>query len=147
MRSLWQPETRASVLRRIEQLTPDHRAQWGRFTAPLVLAHLSDSLRMAFGDLPTRSKRLPLRHPPLKQFVIYWLPVPKGVPTAAELIARAPGAWDTEMAECRALIERFGREAPERAWPDHPAFGTMTARRWGVITFKHMDHHLRQFGV
>ncbi|MBC7895121.1 MAG: DUF1569 domain-containing protein [Cytophagaceae bacterium] len=147
MKSFWQPQTRAAVLGRLEVLTPEHRAQWGRFTAPLVVAHLSDALRMAFGDLATRSKRLPVRHPPLKQIVIYWLPMPKGLPTAAELISRAPAAWEAEMHDCRTLIERFGRESPGRAWPDHPAFGTMTARQWGVITYRHTDHHLSQFGV
>jgi hypothetical protein len=119
----------------------------GRFTAAKVVAHLSDALRMAFGDLPTMSKNLPLRHPPLKQIAIYWLPMPKGLPTATELISRAPGAWEREMGDCRALVKRFGHESPTRAWPDHPAFGTMTARQWGVIAYRQMDHHLRQFGV
>ncbi len=34
-----------------------------------------------------------------------------------------------------------------RLTPEHPAFGTMTARRWGAIGYRHTDHHLRQFGV
>lgn len=147
MKSLWQPDARTEILGRLGRLTPDHRPAWGRFTAPLMLAHLSDALRMAFGDLPTRSKRLPIRHPPFKQLLIYWLPMPKGLPTSAELISRAPDAWDSEMASCRSLVERFGHESPDRAWPEHPAFGTMTSRRWGVIGYRHIDHHLRQFGV
>lgn len=147
MRSLWQPDARVEILERLARLTPDQRPAWGRFTAPLMVAHLSDALRMAFGDLPTRSKRLPVRHPPLKQLMIYWLPMPKGLPTAAELVARTPDAWESEMASCRSLVERFGRESPERAWPEHPAFGTMSARQWGVIAYRHADHHLRQFRV
>ena len=147
MKSLWQPDARTEILTRLTRLTPEHRANWGRFTAPLMVAHLSDSLRMAFGDLPTRTKRLPIRHPPFKQLFIYWLPFPKGAPTARELIARTPDAWDAEMVSCRELVERFARESPERAWPEHPAFGTMTSRRWGVIAYRHTDHHLRQFGV
>jgi hypothetical protein len=147
VKSLWQPQARAEILGRLDRLTPDHHALWGRFTAPLMLAHLTDALRMAFGDLPTRSKRLPLRHPPLKQLVIYWLPFPKGAPTAKELISRQPDAWDVEMAACRALVQRFEQESTLRAWPDHPAFGTMSARQWGVIGYRHTAHHLRQFGV
>ena len=147
MRSLWQAGTRAEVVARVTRLTPEHRAQWGRFTAPQMLAHITDSLRMAFGDLQTQSKRLPLRHPPLKQLAIYWMPMPKGLPTATELIARMPGEWEGEMQDFCALVERFSREAPERAWPEHPAFGTMNARRWGTLGYRHTDHHLRQFGV
>ena len=147
MKSLWQLEARAAILSRLARLTPDHRAAWGKFTAPLMVAHLSDGLRMAFGDLPTRSRGLPIRHPPLKQLFIYWIPIPKGLPTAKELIARAPESWETEMESCRSLVDRFGRESPQRQWPDHPAFGTMNSRRWGVIVYRHIDHHLRQFGV
>ena len=31
--------------------------------------------------------------------------------------------------------------------PAHPLFGPMTWREWGVATYKHTDHHLRQFGA
>jgi hypothetical protein len=147
VKSLWQEPARREVLDRLTRLTPTQRPAWGRFTAPEMVAHLADALRMALGDLPTASKRLPLRHPPLKQFVIYWMPFPKGAPTARELVARRPGEWDAELAACRDLVERFGRETPARAWPDHPAFGRMSARQWGVIAYRHLDHHLRQFGV
>ena len=147
MKSLWQEPVRQEVLDRLTRLSPAHRPAWGRFTAPQMVAHVADALRMAFGDLPTASKRLPLRHPPLKQFVICWMPFPKSAPTARELVSRPPGEWDAELAACRALVERFGREAPGRAWPAHPAFGRMSARQWGVVAYRHLDHHLRQFGV
>jgi len=147
VKSLWQEPVRREVLERLTRLTPAHRPSWGRFTAPQAVAHLADALRMAFGDLPTAPKRLPFRHPPLKQFAIYWMPFPKGAPTARELVARPPGEWRAELAACRDLVERFGRETRARAWPDHPAFGRMSARSWGVVAYRHVDHHLRQFGV
>jgi len=147
MKSLWQPPARQELLDRLGRLDATQPAAWGRFTAPQMLAHLSNSMRMAFGDLPTASKRLPLRYPPLKQIVIYWLPFPRSAPTARELIDRTPDEWSAELATCCSLIERFGRERPEREWPEHPAFGPLTARQWGVLGYKHTDHHLRQFGV
>jgi len=30
-------------------------------------------------------------------------------------------------------------------WPEHPAFGALSRRAWGVLIYRHMDHHLRQF--
>ncbi|MEJ7809336.1 MAG: DUF1569 domain-containing protein [Gemmatimonadaceae bacterium] len=147
MKSLWQDAARQEILDRLGRLRATQAPAWGRFTAPQMVAHMSNSMRMTFGDLPTASKRLPLRFTPLKQIVIYWLPWPKGAPTAPELIARAPDDWVAELAACRSLVERFGHESPERAWPEHPAFGCITPRQWGVLGYRHFDHHLRQFGV
>jgi hypothetical protein len=148
MRSFWQQDTRDATLARLARLTPDARPAWGRMNAPQMVAHVADALRMAFGDLPTRPKRIPLlRTFPLKHLVIYLLPFPKGAPTAKELVSRAPGDWASEGRDCRALVERFATERRDRTWPWHPAFGAMSAEQWGIIAYRHTDHHLRQFGV
>ncbi|HJR41244.1 MAG TPA: DUF1569 domain-containing protein [Gemmatimonadaceae bacterium] len=148
MRSLWQEPARRELLTRLEKLTPTTRGAWGRMTAPEMICHINESIRMCFGDIETKAKRVPWRHPPLKQLVMYWLPWPKGVPTAPELLARVPTSWDTDVAECRALIERFGTETRKRdVWPRHPAFGSMTAEQWGRLTYRHMDHHWTQFNI
>jgi hypothetical protein len=114
-------------------------------TAPQMVAHINESLRMCFGDLRAKDKRLFFRHPPLKQLIMYWLPWPKGAPTAPELLARAPAEWEADIAECRALIDRFARERRDREWPRHPAFGSMTATQWGRLAYRHLDHHWKQF--
>jgi len=75
------------------------------------------------------------------------MPFPKGAPTSPELSARPPGDWDREVVALRALVEQFGRRDPNGRWPDHPAFGRLTGRAWGVLVYRHSDHHLRQFGV
>lgn len=147
MKSLWQEGTRSEVLERLGRLTPSRQPSWGRMSATRMVAHLNESLRMALGDLPTKSKRLPFRHPPLKQLIVYWMPFPKSAPTAPELLAREPAAWSAEVESCRDLVERFAVEPRGREWPEHPAFGRLSAHQWGVITYRHMDHHLRQFQV
>lgn len=147
MKTLWKQSDRDEIVQRIARLAPDARPTWGRMTAPQMLAHMTDALRMALGDLPTRSKRLPLRYAPLKQLIVYLVPFPKNAPTARELVSRVPEAWEAERDACCALIERFGAESPSRAWPEHPAFGSLSARAWGVLGYKHFDHHLRQFGA
>ena len=53
-----------------------------------MLAHLNDSYRMATGELAVKGKWLPFRYAPLRQLVVYAMPIPKGAPTAPELIAR-----------------------------------------------------------
>jgi hypothetical protein len=148
MSSLADPAVRASITARIDTLTPDTVPRWGSMTAPQMLAHCADALRMAYGDLTVAPKRVPLvRLAPVKWLLIYGIPFPKGAPTAKELRSRVPLHWGDERETLRTLVARFGEEASRRSWPEHPLFGPLDGRYWGQLAWKHLDHHLRQFGV
>jgi hypothetical protein len=147
MQTIWNADSRRELQERLARLTPDAKRKWGSMTAPQAVAHLTDAARLALGELPCKPANLPIRYPPLKQLIIYWLPFPKGAPTAPELLGRAPASWSAEVAELSAMLDRVGREPADRVWPDHPAFGRLTRRAWGVLVYRHTDHHLRQFGV
>jgi hypothetical protein len=116
-------------------------------SAPQMLAHLTDWFAMAKGELVIPAWNHLASRPPLKQIVIYMLPIPRGVPTAKELIAREPAEWESEKAELQRQLQLFGQLDPGSLCPTHPVFGAMTARDWGVLGYRHTDHHLRQFGV
>ena len=146
MRTMWDENARLEILRRSESVAESTRPLWGRMSAAGMLAHLSQSLKMAVGELPTKSKRLPLRYSPLKQLIIYVVPFPKGAPTAPELLAASDQSIATSRQEIGRLISVFAANAG-RPWPEHPAFGKLSERAWGVLVYKHMDHHLRQFGA
>ena len=74
MKSIWRKEARQDT-----------------FTAPKMVCHLADSLKMAMGDLKVASKRLPIRYPPLKQLILYVAPFPKGAPTAPHYLKQFGG--------------------------------------------------------
>ena len=147
MKSLWDEPSRRELKSRLDHLQSDAVARWGRMNAPQMLIHLVDAMRMARGDLKTAPKNLPIRYTPLKQLVVYWLPFPKGAPTAPELLNQEPGDWAEGIANLRAQIDAFGARDPKAPWPEHPAFGRMTPKAWGVLGYRHIDHHLKQFGV
>jgi hypothetical protein len=116
--------------------------------AAAMMAHVNDALRMALGDLPVKSKNLPLRYKPIRHLFIYYLPMPKGAPTAPELIARCDGAsLEDERQAFAALLDRCGRVAPGAKLGEHPAFGNLSYDEYGALIAKHTDHHLRQFGL
>ncbi len=136
-----------SAIARLATLSPTDTPAWGRFTAPRMLAHVTDALRMSVGELACAPKHIPFaRNFPLKQLIIYWLPFPKSTPTAPELLAREPASWAQETAASAALIERFAAGKTPSRWPAHPLFGPLSERQWGVLAYRHLDHHLRQFG-
>ena len=148
MNTLWDPAAAREIRGRVAQLTPDLPRRWGRMSAQQMVCHLSESLRMAIGELRVAPKRLPIRYTPLKQLIVYVAPFPKNAPTAPELtIAATPRPWADDLSTLQQLIDRFTARPADAEWPEHPAFGRLSRRAWGVLGYRHIDHHLRQFGV
>jgi len=147
MTTAWDAAVRNSLAARAARLHADAKPAWGKLNVSGMLAHLNDSYRMALGDLEVKAVHLPLRYPPLRQMVIYWMPIPKSAPTAPELIRRADHAVLAEEQQVfPQLLHRVGAAVPGSLVP-HPAFGNMSHAEWGVLIAKHTDHHLRQFGA
>ena len=146
-KSLLNPVARDELLDRLERLTPDARPRWGRMNATQMLAHLVDWMAMADGSLRTAPIKGVLRYPLIKQLAIYWLPFPRNVMTAPELLKRKPRDWSLEREHVRHGLLSFEKLAATISWPHHPAFGRMSARAWCVFAYRHTDHHFRQFGV
>jgi hypothetical protein len=147
MKTIWNDAEQRELKGRILGLSPDAQARWGRMNARQMLVHLCDAFRMASGDLVIPSKNVPLRFAPLKQLFIYVLPMPRGAPTARELVTRQPGDWEADLQELQQRLDEFVRRGPSATAAAHPAFGRMSGRAWGVLAYKHTDHHLKQFGL
>jgi hypothetical protein len=147
MKTMFDETLRNDILRRVDRVSSASQRQWGKMTAEEMLGHLVASAKMAVGELHCESKKLPIRYPPLRQLIVYWLPWPKSSPTAPELMVSEPGAIDDNKKELTRLLRVFADRAKEKQWPKHPAFGNLSRRGWGVLVWRHFDHHLRQFGV
>ena len=137
---------REAMVRRLHSLTPQHQRRWGRMTPQQMLCHVSDQMRVALGDLPTRPYGGFLSRQFTRWYAIHTPgPWPKGkVRTAREMLTAQPGPWDDDVRACEELIARFGRERPRAV---HPRFGALSPREWGILSAKHLDHHFTQFGV
>jgi hypothetical protein len=147
VKSIWQETTRRELDQRIALLSPTLQPAWGKMTASRMVLHLTNSFRSATGELAVAPMHSPLMYTPIKQLVIYWLPFPKGVPTAAELLSGTPGEWSGDLAGLLAALDRFTKRDRTGSWPAHAAFGAMTGDQWRVLMYRHCDHHLRQFGI
>ena len=147
MRTLWNPRDRDEIIARLGRIAPDSPARWGSFTAPKMLSHVNDALRMSSGTLETSLKRTPLRFPVLKHAAVYFAPWPKGVPTVPELLSRGEHAsWETECAAFPLAVDGFVNRPTNAAMPLHPAFWRLSRHAWGRLAWRHIDHHFRQFG-
>jgi hypothetical protein len=148
VRTLWNRPDRAALVERLARLTAETPALWGKFTAPRMLAHVNDALRMSTGELKTSLKKTPLRFPIVKQIAVYLAPWPRGVPTVPELLASGERAqWEAERAVFPDLLDVFANRPLDAAFPLHPAFWRLSRRAWGRQQWRHVDHHFRQFGA
>jgi hypothetical protein len=113
-----------------------------------MVAHLTDQMRHALGDIPTQPVPGLLRWAPIRYASIHLFPWPKGRITGPrEAFVSVPASWDADLAVLRTLVVRFAEADPSGPWPPHALFGPMRGCDWGVFCYKHFDHHLRQFGA
>lgn len=148
MGSILNETDRAAIAGRVRSLSVSSTARWGSMDVTGMLKHLHLSSLMALGEMPVPSanKRV-FQMFPLKHLILYVLPFPKGAPTAPKLKPEAVASMEEERAAVLELLERLGTGPREGAGPAHPLFGPLTWREWGVVTYKHTDHHLKQFGA
>src|SRR5580765_2691180 len=132
-RTLWNPTDRDAVMRRFARLSPDARPRWGRFDAPRMLAHVTDAVRMATGEVAIAPRGGPLKYWPVNVLVMFYLPWPKGAPTAPELLSRRMVDWAGELKALEQAVDRFAARDIHGSWPPHPAFGDLDGRQWGRL--------------
>ena len=138
------------LIERIDALRLDSLRQWGKMSAGQVLVHCADQLRVSRGDKPVTSVRIPgLLKPLVKWLVVTRLKEFKpGMRTMKELDSEAGMTAPTTFeADQKALLELLEPSHYSAARVEHPLFGHLTAREFGEVSAKHLDHHLRQFGV
>ena len=141
-----------SLESRLAQLTPTTGRRWGQMTPHEMICHLSDSFLAMLGE---RNVDRSFAWSPLRQRVTRFvalqtpLPWPKGVPTLPEVNPHRAGTRPVEFERDRTALMAAMRRfvAPDARYAAHPMFGTMSHHHWMQWTFRHVDHHLRQFGL
>jgi hypothetical protein len=89
-----------------------------------------------------------LNHPVLRWIKIYAMGWSRDqMPTANGPVNTAPRDFEVDRELLRALIRELACQENVGRWPRHPYFGQLNGRMWADVTAKHINHHLRQFGV
>jgi hypothetical protein len=115
-----------------------------------MLCHLCDSFRFALGERPVSDVSNLLNRTLVRWIALHTsLPWPKNVPTRPEVDqtigGTPPSVFDKDRSELLDLMRRFVRASGTR--PPHPFFGKLTEGEWQHWGWRHVDHHLRQFGI
>jgi hypothetical protein len=150
MKTLRDENCRAELISRLDALTPESKPEWGRMNVEQMLSHLVQAGELPFvASVPDRSSFLSRNV--IKHLVLTVVPVPKGVETSPQLDqqqdGRKPLGFHTDKANVADSINKIGTLPTDQKCLAHPFFGKLSARQWSRIGYKHIDHHLRQFGV
>ena len=149
MKTLRDEKCRAALIERLNKLSPESKAVWGRMNVDQMMSHLVQSGELPFvATVPDRSS---LFSRVMKPLVLYLLPKPKEIKTSAEIDqqqdGRKPEGLDADRTRVIQEIDRLGTLHVDHECLYHPFFGKLSAKEWAVLGHKHIDHHLRQFGV
>jgi hypothetical protein len=150
VKNLFEAARVEEVKQRIAQMRPDSERLWGTMNPAQALEHCSRGMETALGD----------KTPPrvLVGRLLGWIVKPKVMgndeplrrnsPTAKELIVKDERELGTERTRLCGLIDRFAASGPAGCTThSHAFFGRLTPDEWAILMYKHLDHHLRQFGV
>lgn len=120
-------------------------------TANEMLCHLADSFRGVMGERPVSTVPASTLQRSVMRFVALRVPMrwPHGIRTRPEVDPKRTGTrpveFDADRREVVALMRRFVSDTA--VVKHHPMFGTMTREDWLIWGYRHVDHHLRQFGL
>lgn len=150
MKTIRDEKCRGELIARLEKITGEEKPAWGKMTLEQMLSHLVQSGNMPFQTVMADHSNVFSRNL-LKPLVLYVLPIPKDVKVGPELDqqqnGRKPMGMEADKAAAIESINKLGTLSEDHDCLGHPFFGKMNAKQWCVMAYKHIDHHLRQFGV
>ena len=153
MQNLFDPILVEETKQRVLHLRPESKRQWGSMELAQTLAHCTSSIAMAMGVL--RAKRAPFPAPLIGTLIKPLVfrndkPMRRNSPSSPELFSADRTQYDlmSERSRLITAVEDFANQGPAGCsrYP-HPFFGPLKPEQWAILMYKHIDHHLRQFGV
>ena len=147
MKTFFDSNNQEELRQRLQKLNAQTASQWGRMTAAQMLAHCTVALQVPVGDLQLKRTALSLIGWMFKGMIIREKPFSRNSPTAAEFVVRHECDFQMESERFLQAFQKIAQGPGTITCFRHPFLGTMSTEEWGHLIYKHLDHHLQQFGV
>jgi len=149
MKTIFDKETHDELQERLGRLAADTKSEWGKMSPSQMMEHAARALEMAGGKKPMKQvfigKVLSWK---FKKEFFGEEPFKKNRPTGPDFIIKEEPDFEMTRIRLTALITGFhGLGESGTDGNVHGFFGPLTGKQWGETQYKHVDHHLRQFGV
>jgi len=148
-KSIFNTNDNQELMSRINKLTPETQALWGKMNVSQMMAHCSMGLKTTYGEVKLKQTLIGILFgKTAKKMLANQKPFKKNLPTAKEFLMVDKKEFETEK---KKLIDYISK-APLGGYKmitqeKHPFFGKMTNEEWDTLQWKHLNHHLTQFGV
>jgi len=150
MNNIFQPETSSKVIERINSLKPDSQPLWGKMSVAQMLAHCNVAYEMVYDNkhkAPNAFMKFILKTF-IKDSVVGPKPYKKNSQTASAFLIKDERNFEEEKTRLVNYIKRT-QELGGNYFDNKESlsFGKLTENEWNVMFYKHLDHHLGQFGI
>ncbi len=146
VKNLFDAAVKQDIVDRIDKLTPESKAQWGKMNVAQMLAHCRMPIGVAEGTHKLKRTFIGRIFGPIAKKMLYNdKPFKRHLPTDPSFIMKNEKDFEKEKQGLIAMINNF-TEAGMVDTP-HPFFGKLTKEQWSLGMWKHLDHHFQQFAV
>ena len=149
MKTLFDPTDREDLLQRLGRLHPASPRHWGKMDLAQMLGHCVITMETPTGERPMKQKLLGrLLTPLIRSTVLGEKPFSRNSPTDPSFVVSGDRDFESERARLTRLIQLLVQRGPDAAaQATHAFFGRLSGEEWGRLMYKHLDHHLQQFGA
>jgi len=147
MKSLLTEDGYQDIRTRLDKLTESSEKGWGKMTVGQMCWHCQYPLNLAIKNKPNTTGGNWFIKIFLKKSLYNDKPWRKNLPTLSLMKSKDDKDFTNEIEKLKTLVDDFYAIRTRKTWYPHPAFGSFTPKQWGQLEYKHLDHHLKQFGV
>lgn len=150
MKNVFDSNNAKELVARINALKADTPNLWGKMNVGQMLAHCNVTYDLVYTDKYPKPKGLKKFFIKLfaKKIVVGPQPYKKNLRTAPEFLITDERNFEQEKDRLIAHINKTQQLGAEHFHnKESHAFGPLTKEEWNTLFYKHLDHHLQQFGV
>ena len=150
MKNIFEKAVSAEIIERINGLTSSTQPKWGKMNVGQMLAHCSVTYEMIYEDKhkkPGGFTRFMLKLF-VKNTVVGEKPYKKNSRTAPAFLITDKRMFENEKVRLiDYIIKTQELSAQHFDGKESLSFGKLSVKEWNNMFYKHLDHHLKQFGV
>ena len=150
MKNIFDKSISEEIIERINALNPDLKPNWGKMNIGQMLAHCNVTYELAYENNVAKPKGFKkwLLKTIVKKIVVNEKPFTKNGRTAPEFLMTDEKEFNFEKDRLITFINKTQELGPTHFHnKESHSFGNLTTQEWNNMFYKHLDHHLNQFGV
>ena len=148
MKNILNDANYSEIRNRIQTLSATNPRRWGKMEIQQMLVHCIRQLKLAVGEISSDAQGASFLRTGLGKWILFSsIPWPKGAETPVEMNAQLGSFSLTDIEiEKRELLDYLEKVREQEQLMPHPFFGELNRKEWARLIYKHLDHHLKQFG-